>query len=290
MRPLVPFPQPALGCMSPPYLEVRPLPAPGAAGTASPPLPRGTVLVLDAGSTPAEWLLLPEAVTAARRRYPAAPLVVQVRELTTATMALAQRAARLRVRAVIGPGERPADALRPALTRPDDLGDDVVEWMALRGTPLPPVVAELVRRIVGEAHRFLQLCDLLAPLGESERTARHRFRGKRLPPPSAWHQAGRALYAALRVQAQPDARLSVVALDLGYADHSGFSRQLTRAFGLTPAAVRGTLGWEWLLDRWLSRGGGARAVTAAATPRLYEPWREPNASDSLPVHADGSTA
>ncbi|MBW3569576.1 MAG: AraC family transcriptional regulator [Gemmatimonadetes bacterium] len=257
--------------MSPPYLEAKPVPARGAAPGC---FPRGTVLVLDADASPSGWLLLPQAVADARRRFPTAPLVVQVPEVTSATMALAQRAARLRVRAVVGPSERMADALRPVLTHPDDLGDDVVEWMALRGRALSPVVAELVRRIVADAHRHPQLGDLLAPLGESERTARHRFRGKGLPPPSAWHQAARALHAALCIQAQPQARLSQLALDLGYADHSGFSRQLSRAFGVTPAAVRGTLGWEWLLDRWLARrGGGPRAVTVAATPRLCQPCR-----------------
>ena len=289
MRPQPAEPQPALHWTSPPYREARPLPP--AAGAAPWHLPRGTVLVLDAGATPADLLLLPDAVTDARRRFIGAALVVRVAELTAATMGLAQRAARLRVRAVIGPGEPSDEVLRPALTRPDDLGDDVVEWLALRGRPLSPVVAGLARQVVGQAHRFAQLGDLFAPLGESERTARHRFRGKGLPPPSAWHQAGRALHAALRIQAEPQARLSALALELGYADHSGFSRQLTRAFGVTPAAVRGTLGWEWLMERWMARHGGhASAVTPASRARACEHWREPVATGSLRVHASGPTA
>ena len=238
-----------LRCAPPPYLEPRPL-SPGEG-----PLPRASVLVLDA--TPgADAALLPLAVAAARQRFPAAPVVLRVPALTPAVIRLAQRAARLRVRAVVAEGEPLAEALRPQLTSPDDLGDDVVEWVELRqGRPLSPAVSTLLRRIVAGAEGGAQLGELLAPLGESERTARHRLRNKELPPPSAWHQMARALHAALRVQAQPGVRLSRLALDLGFSDHSGFSRQLSRAFGVTPPGVRGTLGWEWLVERWVRLHG-----------------------------------
>ena len=200
---------------------------------------------------------LAEVVTTARTRFPAAPAILRVPRVTAGTMRLAQQAVRLRVRATVGAGEPLGEVLRPVLTHPDDLGDDVAEWLALRGRPLPPLVADLVRHMVGQAHRFAQLADLLAPLGQPERTARQRFHGNRLPPPSAWHQMARALHGALRIQAEPDTRLAMLAQDLGYSDRSGLTRQFTRTFGVTPVAVRGTLGWEWLLDRWLFRGGTA---------------------------------
>jgi AraC-like DNA-binding protein len=246
------WPRSPLGLVSrqlaPPYRELRPLPAPGAAG---PGLPRGAILVLDADPD-ADAGRLPEAVAAARRTFTSAPVVVRVPAWTPEAIRLAQRAVRLRVRAVLCEGEPLEAALRPILTRPDDLADDVVEWVSLRGC-LDPVVAVLARQIVSEAERSAELRGVLAPLGEAERTARHRFRSRGLPPPSAWHQMARALRAALRVQAEPGARLSLLALDLGFSDHSGFSRQLTRTFGVTPAGVRGTLGWEWLVERWLHR-------------------------------------
>ena len=253
-----------LRCAPPPYAEPRPL-SPGEG-----PLPRASVLVLDA--TPAaDAALLPLAVAAARQRFPAAPIVLRIPALTPATIRLAQRAARLRVRAVVGTGEPLAEALRPLLTAPDDLGDDVVEWVELRrGRPLSPAVATLLRHIVSGGSSGTQLSELLGPLGESERTARHRLRSRGLPPPSAWHQLARALHAALRVQAEPEARLSLLALDLGFSDHSGFSRQLTRAFGVTPPGVRGTLGWEWLVERWVrlhcrdSSGKNGTSPTLAA--------------------------
>lgn len=251
---------------SPPYRELRPLPP--RAASARDTLPRAAVVVLDVSLEMDDDTALAEAVRAARGRLPAAPVVLRVPRLTPGAMRLAQRATRLRVRAVVGTDEPLGDALRPILTRPDDLGDDVVEWLALRGRTLSPVSAALVREVVGNAHRFSHLVDLMAAMGESERTARHRLRGRGFPPPSAWYQMGRALHGALRIQAQPDVPLAAVALEMGYADRSGLSWQLTRAFGVTPVAVRGTLGWEWLLDRWLHRPrpAGSAAVTPAATP------------------------
>jgi AraC-like DNA-binding protein len=63
----------------------------------------------------------------------------------------------------------------------------------------------------------------------------------------------RALNHALRIQARPEARLTLLAMEAGYSDHSGLTRQLIRMFGVTPVGIRGTLGWEWLADRWLIR-------------------------------------
>jgi AraC-like DNA-binding protein len=213
------------------------------------------VVVLDLCTADEAPGRLAEVVVAARNRFPTAPAILRVPEVTVDTVRLAQRAVRLRVRAVVSASKPLGEVLRPVLTQPDDLGDDLAEWMALRGRPLPPMVADVVRHLVGQAHRFAQLTDLLARLGQPERTTRQRFQGSRLPPPSAWHQMARALHCAFRIQAQPDARLAMLALELGYSDPSGLTRHLTRTFGLTPRAVRGTLGWEWLVDRWLRRPG-----------------------------------
>lgn len=246
-----------LGISTPPYRDVHPVP--GAAAPVR--LPRGAVLVLDAARAE-DGLALPAAVVRARTRFPAAPVVLRVPEVTADTVRLAHGALRLRVRAVVGAGEPLGAVLRPVLTRADGLGDDVVEWMALRGGPLSPVVGDLVRRIVDEAPRFALLGDLCDALGEPERTARHRLRQAGLPAPFAWHQAARALHAALRIQAQPEVRLLPLAMERGYSDPSGLTRLFTRAFGVTPAGVRGTLGWEWLLDRWLAQAEHARRTAS----------------------------
>jgi AraC-like DNA-binding protein len=46
-------------------------------------------------------------------------------------------------------------------------------------------------------------------------------------------------------------------MELGYSDHSALSHQLRRLFGMSASQVRGLLGWEWLLDRWLASNAGA---------------------------------
>ena len=62
-----------------------------------------------------------------------------------------------------------------------------------------------------------------------------------------------ATRAALRMQAEPAAPLLALAVECGYSDHSSLSRQCLRLFGVRPGRIRGMLGWEWLMDRWLKR-------------------------------------
>jgi AraC-like DNA-binding protein len=61
------------------------------------------------------------------------------------------------------------------------------------------------------------------------------------------------VYAALRLQAARREPLLTVAVECGYSDHSSLSRQSLRLFGVRPGAIRDTLGWEWLMDRWMRR-------------------------------------
>lgn len=260
MHSLTIFPQHTIGRISRPYLEVEPLTL--RPGVETPRLTSGTLLVLDVKSLDADWSNLTELVSTVQVRFPAAPVILRMSEVTTSSVRLAQRAARLRVRAVVGVGEPLYETLRPILTQPDDLGEDVVNWLSLRGKRLSPAAASLLGHIIGRGAAFPQLGELLDTVRESERTARHRFSRESLAPPSTWHQAARALRSALKIQANPETPLLQLALELGYSDHSGFSRQLTRTFGVTPGAIQGTLGWEWLLNRWLSRPS-ARHLHAA---------------------------
>ena len=64
--------------------------------------------------------------------------------------------------------------------------------------------------------------------------------------------------ASLRLQADQRVPLLTVAVECGYSDHSSLSRQCLRLFGVRPGAIRPTLGWEWLLDRWLRRADAGR--------------------------------
>jgi AraC-like DNA-binding protein len=241
---MYPPPLSALALAAPPYTHPIPL-------TREARLPRAAVLVLDVRGPDDAEPRLAQAVMAARTRFPSAPVVVRVAPASPVALRVAQSASRLRVRAVLGTDEPLAPALRSLLAHPPALGDDVVEWMGVRGDPLSPSAATLVRHLVDTSAGCARVADALARAGQSDRTARHCMRMRALPPPSAWHQAARALHAVMRIQAEPHARVLQVAAEYGYSDHSGLSRQLARTFGVGVSAVRGTVGWEWLLDRWL---------------------------------------
>lgn len=253
-----------LGWIAPPYREVERVS--NLAIFASQRLAPGTLLVLDVVCSREEWLALPAAVSTLRSRFPSAPVILRVCTLTPEAVRLGQHATRLRIRALVASSEPPYDTLRPILTQPESLGDDLLEWLGLRGTTPSPVSAALLHHILSRGPEFPRLVECLGTIGESERTARHRFHREGLAPPSAWHQMARALHSALKIQAEPDTPFPQLAFALGYGDPSGLSRQLTRVFALTPGAVRGTLGWEWLLHRWLgrTRSRPRHAVTEAA--------------------------
>lgn len=251
---------PLLSFAAPPY--THPVPLRKEEGR----LPRAAVLVLDVHGPDEAGPPLAQAVTAARARFPAAPVVVRVAPASPVALRVAQSAPRLRVRAVVGTDEPLEPALRALLPHPTALGDDVVEWMAVRGHPLSPSAAALVRHLADTSAASAQLTDALARAGQSERTARHCMRVRALPPPSAWHQAFRALYAVMCIQAEPHVRVLDVAAKYGYSDHSGLSRQLARTFGVGVSAVRGTVGWEWLLDRWMGSRGLSRDASGKILP------------------------
>lgn len=70
--------------------------------------------------------------------------------------------------------------------------------------------------------------------------------------------AGRALGAARRIQRETEGPLLGIAYQAGYADHRAMSRALVRAFGVGPASIRGTVGWEWLMWRFVTGLGEGR--------------------------------
>lgn len=85
------------------------------------------------------------------------------------------------------------------------------------------------------------------------------------PLPSAqriWIRAGRALRSALMLQVEgfngPGASDLHVAHSVGYADGRSMNRALRRLFGVSGNEIRGTVGWEWLLWRFLTDSGEGR--------------------------------
>ena len=233
----------------PPYERLEPLrdlptPGPGAFG-------RGTVWLVSATPRPGGWETVAEWLLRLRSAYPAITIGVLLPEdvdphplLSTSAVATA------RVRAVLRRGE-PVTALRGRMTRPTGLGAEIVQWLRLAGILLRPRVATGVRALLDSEQG--SMAAALTRSRPSQRTLRRHFARCGLPQPREWHAAARALRAALRLQADPQTSLLRVALDSGYGDHATFSRQMRRLFDLRPLEIRGTLGWEWVLHRWVSR-------------------------------------
>jgi AraC-like DNA-binding protein len=211
----------------------------------------GSVLALHITARSVNWTECAETVRGLRRRLPSVPIVLSLGPDISDGLFLAGQAARSSVRAVVAGNAPLGESLRRPLTSTQTLGPDVVEWLSLFGLRLSPTLSHLISQIFADAPRFTEIGALLQSIGAAESSTRFRFRKKGLPAPSRWLQAARGLHAALRIQLEPEKSILAHACALGYADHSALCHQMKRVFGTTPAAVRETLGWEWLLERWV---------------------------------------
>jgi AraC-like DNA-binding protein len=211
----------------------------------------GSVLAVHITARSVNWSDCAETVRGLRRRLPSVPVVLSLGPDIADGLFLAGQAARSAVRAVVAGNAPLGESLRRPLTSTGTLGPDVVEWLTLFGLRLSPTLSHLISQIFTDAPRFTEVGALLHSIGAAESSTRFRFRKKGLPAPSRWLQAARGLHAALRIQLEPEKSILAHACALGYADHSALCHQMKRVFGTTPAAVRETLGWEWLLERWV---------------------------------------
>lgn len=243
---------------APPYERLEPLldlpsPGPGAFG-------RGTVWLLTAVPRAGEWQAVAEWLLRLRSAYPPVTIGVLLSEdVDPRPLLSASALSTARVRAVLRRGE-PVTALRGRMTRPTGLGAEIVEWLRLVGILLRPRVATGIQ-VLFDSDRE-SMAAALARSRLSQRTLRRRFARCGLPQPREWYAAARALRAALRLQADSQTSLLRVALDSGYGDHATFIRQIRRLFDLRPVEIRGTLGWEWMLHRWVSRWAPATRARA----------------------------
>lgn len=132
---------------------------------------------------------------------------------------------------------------------------------AKQGAPLPREVVRHVARVYPESDAELNesLTELLRPDAGfvSSPGLRRQLRRFGLPTPYRWHQLGRALATASRIQRYATS-IERIALEAGYSDHADLSRQYLSLFGIRPSRLRNTVGWQWLTWRWLlhSRGAG----------------------------------
>lgn len=256
-------PAPRIRLACPPYTARTA--APAGSVTASPSAPAGTLLILELPATAVGWPVLRQQVWTLRQAAPRMPVILHIRPDNVESIQLVRRAGELRVRGVLVGDCDVAATLRPVLADPTDLGSDVEEWLRLRGMILPPGISLCIGEVFRAAARGEPPARTAERLGLAERRTRARFRRAGLPSPGQWMQAARALAAALHVQREPDQPLLSIALQHGYGDHSSLSQQVARLFRVRPGSVRGTLGWEWLLDAWLTRQPALRLAPASVS-------------------------
>jgi AraC-like DNA-binding protein len=217
-------------------------------------LPDAALLAVPMADTEQVWNDLAALAAQLHARVPAAPLVLRAGTRTVeAEGESAQQAERLGIRSVVFEGEPIRAQLQRSLTDPAAFAEDLPRWLALRLPGVPTPVTALITELVLLSPRYGEVSALLASLGHAERTVRTWFRRAGVPGPGKWLAMAHCTRAALRMQAEPTAPLLALAVECGYSDHSSLSRQCLRLFGVRPGRIRGLLGWEWLVDRWLKR-------------------------------------
>jgi len=209
--------------------------------------PRGPVLVAEPGNIDPNQGF-PEVVWL-RTTLPWLSLIVLVREpgqsdpLGRRITGLARAGALVVPRREIQAGEI-ALAAQGLL----DPRNDFARWIA---RVVPGLPASMRRRATEELAAGFFYDPETLHLAHPEVRLRSRTR--------VWIQVGRALKAAMGIQLRGEKSLSRVASEASYSDLRAMSRALSRSFGIPPGAIEDTVGWEWLLWRFLCGHGQGKA-------------------------------
>jgi len=144
-------------------------------------------------------------------------------------------------------------ALRAVLYAPPaSIGVSLGNYLAGRGVLPDDDTRAWVCRIFDLAPEVRSVTRLSSMLCMSRRTLGRHFAEAGLPVPSHWLQFARLLHAVFQLQ-RNGTSVFHVASKLGYPDGFTLSNQMKRILDLRPSEVRGVLGWEWVVERWLRR-------------------------------------
>jgi len=248
----VPLP---LRVLEPPYRRLPPPVADDEALGMS--LPDAPILLVDAGDPLENLRELRRWISLLRLRQPGASVVLRVHDRTPSeeVVSAAFQAGQLGIDGVVAGEEWDPRSLRRQLTRPARLEASVIHWLERRrNAPLPGKVRSPLRALLAGEEGEASGRSKASKSGVS-RAIRRRFRNAPLAPPFRFGQLGTSLRAALRIQREPDTSIEEVAYGTGIKATSTLYRRMDTLFGLTPGGLRGTLGWQWLLERWWRRIG-----------------------------------
>jgi len=154
---------------------------------------------------------------------------------------------------------------------PTCLASRVADYLVWRGFSLDPITRSIIRRIVELSSQVHTIDALAKNLYMSRRALGRKLRNNDLPVASHWLHMARVLRATIRLQNNSEASLFSVAASLGYTDGFSLSNQMSRLCGIRPNEARERLGWEWLLETWLTREAtkrGVRTIVANGRPSI----------------------
>lgn len=243
------WPYQRLALLSPPYEDADPIDL-SWTPTSLPPRGRALVWSLVDGKRQAEqyhWL---------HRRPPGLPLVVILPPAAhiAQAMPLLNHLGTLAPRAILpsGPVSSPA-RVRTVLTAPPyPLAKAVTDYLIRRGLLETERIQSEVKSILELSPVVSSVSQLVKRLFSSRRTLGRHFSMQGLPAPSHWLQFGRLMHVAVRLQSDSSAAFRI-ALRAGYPDGFTMSNQMKRLMNCRPTEVRRTVGWEWLVEAWISQ-------------------------------------
>lgn len=210
-------------------------------------VPVGSVLLVDCVAAHPEAQLV-ALVDGIRHRLPQAPVIVRLERSLPQSRIYSE----LRVRAVCSRRDAVRSIARQQLTSRSGLGENMIEWLTLRGLEFTPAAAFTVREIFDRAPEFHVVHDLFKVLGVSASVIDPHLREQGFPVSGLWLNVARALHASLYLQANTDQALPKLVGDLGYTEVASLNVFLLRSFQLRAREIQPMLGWEWLMDRWLT--------------------------------------
>lgn len=145
---------------------------------------------------------------------------------------------------------------------PRDLSATVVSYLTRQGILRDAKIRSLVAKIFELAPVIPSISQLSRKLYTSRRTLGRMFEASGLPVPSHWLQFARLLHVAVMVQERPDVPIFKAAIQVGYPDGFTMSNQMKRLIGCRPSDVRENLGYEWIVEEWVSRERAAGRLRA----------------------------
>lgn len=164
-----------------------------------------------------------------------------------AFLSLVNRLARYGAVVIPGASVEP-DEIAEAVTRSFDPRNDLPRWLSA-------AVAQWSDRRRRQAVRQFIVgfgYDSESPHGQLQ--AMSRSRGP------IWLRVGRGVRAGVNLQLEPDLPLRQVARRSGFFDSKAMERSIWRLFGVRARDIRGTMGLNWLLWRFVSGQGHGREI------------------------------